>query len=244
MSLDELKQRLRQHPRLGPVYQRLFWSWYDLRHGWGVLLSPTTPPLPPMPLVMLENWWFDRRHGVDTSGVIELARLGLSREEAAHGVRYQTLTSGVLRQMLHTLPIHYPDYCFVDLGCGKGKPLLIAGEMPFRKVIGVEFSKDLCAIARHNLEITAKGHADSPPWEVRCQDATLFQPPESPLVVFLNNPFRQPVMEKVLQKLEEHSKNDHAIHLIYFNPKVTVATGETFMLIEERNGYKKFTITP
>ena len=40
---------------------------------------------------------------------------------------------------------------FLDLGAGKGRMLLAASRYPFRRVIGVELSDRLAAIARSNV---------------------------------------------------------------------------------------------
>src|SRR5271167_1667373 len=43
-----------------------------------------------------------------------------------------------------------PSDVFVDLGSGKGKTLLIAGRLPYRRVVGVEIDKELSQCARRN----------------------------------------------------------------------------------------------
>src|SRR5882724_11277495 len=44
-------------------------------------------------------------------------------------------------------------YSFLDVGAGKGRALLLAAELPFRKVIGVELSEDLARVAQKNITI-------------------------------------------------------------------------------------------
>src|SRR5690348_8785344 len=41
---------------------------------------------------------------------------------------------------------------FVDLGSGKGKALLIAGQLSFKRVIGVELDQELSESARSNIK--------------------------------------------------------------------------------------------
>ena len=43
------------------------------------------------------------------------------------------------------------DYTLVDFGSVEGRVLLIASEVPFRRVIGVEFSPDLHSVAAANI---------------------------------------------------------------------------------------------
>ena len=75
-------------------------------------------------------------------------------------------------------------FTFVDIGCGKGRALLLAEEYPFRKIIGVEFSRRLAKIAAANA---AKSARSASQWFTPTP-ANFNFPPE-PLVVFLYNPF-------------------------------------------------------
>jgi SAM-dependent methyltransferase len=46
---------------------------------------------------------------------------------------------------------------FVDLGSGKGKALLIAGMLAYRRVVGVEIDSELAGEARRNVENFRQG---------------------------------------------------------------------------------------
>ncbi len=53
----------------------------------------------------------------------------------------------IMRRALSALgPVE--RYDFLDLGCGKGRALIVAAEFPFRAITGVELSPALAAIAR------------------------------------------------------------------------------------------------
>lgn len=101
-----------------------------------------------------------------------------------------------------------PRWPFVDLGCGKGRGLILAHEAGFRNLSGVEFSPALCKIARKNLQhcgIQAN---------VICADATQFVFPNEPAVVFMYNPFGPSIMQKVLANIGTAPRC-----LIYVTPK-------------------------
>jgi tRNA1(Val) A37 N6-methylase TrmN6 len=55
---------------------------------------------------------------------------------------------------------------FVDLGCGKGLPLVVATEYPFQRVLGVELAPELCVVARHNAERLKTLHPERTPIEI------------------------------------------------------------------------------
>jgi predicted RNA methylase len=74
---------------------------------------------------------------------------------------------------------------FVDLVSGKGRALIVAAFYPFARIIGVEYSPQLTAIWRQNLQ--KLGVADK--CEVISADAADYQFPDGTLLVFLYNPF-------------------------------------------------------
>ena len=48
------------------------------------------------------------------------------------------------------------DYCFVDLGCGRGFPMMRSYDYGFRKICGIEYSKEVVDDAKHNIKIFKK----------------------------------------------------------------------------------------
>ena len=43
------------------------------------------------------------------------------------------------------------EVSFIDVGAGMGRAVLLAAELPFRRVVGVELNPTLARIARKNL---------------------------------------------------------------------------------------------
>ena len=64
---------------------------------------------------------FDCAHGVDTAGTVLLDTLdevvGPHRNE---GISYETVDPDLFREQIAALRIDFPQYTFIDLGCGKG----------------------------------------------------------------------------------------------------------------------------
>ena len=56
---------------------------------------------------------------------------------------YAPTMPSALTQALAPLPIQHQDFTFIDIGCGKGRALLIAAQFPFRHLLGVEISTEL-----------------------------------------------------------------------------------------------------
>jgi SAM-dependent methyltransferase len=95
---------------------------------------------------------FDLLYRTDTSGVAPLPNIPGQEAILTHAVDYAGSQPSVLRLALKDL-LPLDTYTFIDLGCGKGRALLVASEFPFRAIIGVELSSRLAEIARRNAEI-------------------------------------------------------------------------------------------
>jgi SAM-dependent methyltransferase len=162
---------------------------------------------------------FDARFGVDTAGIIPLSRLGIESENRVLGVNYWAIDPEEFPPFVEATGAHYPDYHFVDFGSGKGRALLLASEFPFKKVIGVEFSKDLVRIAQENLGRYPQERRRCKDVEVLCMDATQYVLPEEPLVLYFFNPFERPLMARMVERIAaSHAKCPRDIRVIYANP--------------------------
>lgn len=156
--------------------------------------------------MLFETRWyldrrFDRRFNVDTSGRIDLDELSIASPNAEHGVYYEPTSTRVFRFLMRQLSLPGDDWCFVDLGSGKGRTLLMAAEYPFRRVIGVEFARDLHETAMKNASSYRNPAQKCFNLELHHMDAVEYRLPREPSVVFLFNPFERPVMERVAQNI-------------------------------------------
>ena len=104
--------------------------------------------------------------------------------------------------MLHRAGVEPEATTFVDLGCGKGRVVLIAAQQPFRRVLGVEISSELAAVARANVTRYRSPPDLLAPIEIVNADVTTFQLPAGDILVHLYHPFETPVTEAVLRRLE------------------------------------------
>ena len=147
---------------------------------------------------------FDLEFGVRTSGLVAGRYLGSGHRNDRHITAYYAIAPSVFQSMIvrwrrcrPTAPID--EFTFVDLGAGMGRALLLASQLRFRAVVGVELHPTLARIARRNLAVwRAAGRAVAP---VRfcCCDAAEFPLPLGPCVVFLFNPFGAPVLRRLLR---------------------------------------------
>jgi SAM-dependent methyltransferase len=154
---------------------------------------------------------FDLRYGTDTSGLEPLWKLKVTSRNAVFGHSYDPTTEEELASAIRFLGEDPRAFTFVDLGCGKGRTLLVASKLGFKHVIGVEFARELVEIARTNLAKMGISNAS-----VIHADATEFSFPEGELVIYLFNPFTEEVMRKVVANLRNSPAKK--LYVIYTNP--------------------------
>ncbi len=165
---------------------------------------------------------FDRAHGTDTGGLIPADRLRTPHPSSAHITAYYPMSpsrfQGAIDLWLRSPPTHpIEQHTFVDLGCGKGRALLLASELPFRQALGVELHPRLVAIARRNLCRWQAAHRDRCPTGVLQADAADLRLPPGPCLLYLFHPFAEPVTRRLINHLR--SQQPASLDIIYFNPE-------------------------
>lgn len=166
---------------------------------------------------------FDLAHGIDTGGLIP-TQIG-AHPNAAHGTAYWGTAPSLLRgalarwtEYLAGTPYSPSDYTFIDLGCGKGRALMLASETPFARILGVELDPDLAAAAQRNLAIwTRTPHACSQ-IEAMEGDALAFTLPPGALLLYIYNPFNDHILQQLLKRLHELG-SDSPIDILYLRPE-------------------------
>ncbi len=145
---------------------------------------------------------FDWRYGTDTCAISNLSGLTIASENREHGTRYEPTRVLSLQKLLPTIRQITPgDSVLVDLGCGKGRVLLLAAGAGFRTVRGLEFASELCEIARRNCE-TFKAKTKIPAnFEIIHADVTTYPYRAEENVFFLFNPFDAVIFERVLSAI-------------------------------------------
>ncbi len=167
------------------------------------LLRATSVPVHP----------FDQIHGTDTSGLVPASDLVTGHPNDEHVTAYYAVAPSILRSLVERWnqtnpPHHITDYTFLDIGAGKGRAVLLASELPFRQVIGVELNPAMAAVAEANAALWRREHASDPtaaaiaPIRILEDDALNLPLPSTPTLVFLFHPFEDPVLKALLRRIE------------------------------------------
>jgi SAM-dependent methyltransferase len=164
---------------------------------------------------------FDWEQRVNTTGATVTWR---TRLLGTLNSPYQPIPPEQFREIMSALrnelapATDFGQFTFIDIGSGKGRALLLASEFGFRRIIGIELLPELDRIARDN--VSAFKSAGSPAQiELFCEDATTFDFPAEPTVIFLFNPLREAVLRTFLQNVESSLRQSpRMVYVAYANP--------------------------
>jgi SAM-dependent methyltransferase len=180
-------------PQTRPAVIALY-KWYTPKEGWNAQHP------------------FDRTYGVDTSGL--LPSFLIKGGESVYGAAQPSIISAALA----TIP-NVASCNFVDLGCGKGRPLIIAASAGFKTVTGVEFTPTLARTARRNAASYRRMYPNSPLIDVITGDALEYRFPEGPTALFLYNPFDANLTGRVIKNIEASLQQaPRDFYVICYNP--------------------------
>ena len=178
----------------------------------------------------MQSYMFDRLFGVSIS--VESVQ-GDYGENNGYGGSHWLPVRRVLRKLKPG-----PQDVFVDLGSGKGIVLLIAGQLPFRRVIGVDIDEGLNRSAKENIE-RAAGRLRA--GEVTSVAASVLEwpVPDDLSVVYMFNPFTGETFREAMQRIfDSYDRNPRELRILYGYPAEhdwLVSTGR--VVVESVSGF-------
>jgi SAM-dependent methyltransferase len=121
------------------------------------------------------------------------------------------------------------DRTFIDVGSGKGRAALVASDRGFASVIGVDFAESYVDLAGANARKFRNGELCSPVSFIHA-DATEWDMPTKPLLVYFFHPFDERVMVPFVARLMASLQaSPRPCTIIYLNPvheDVLLSTGQ------------------
>jgi len=185
-----------------------------------------------------QNHLFDIIRGTDTHFRLDKDDYEEHPEDFETGVLYMSSVTKEVKNALKFVKKEskdsFFDYQFFDLGCGKGKTILIYsesyGRKAMHKTVGIDYYKPLTIIAQKNLELTRNTeyalavHDDARNFAKYCTS--------SRLIIYLYNPFGANIVRDIL---ESSQKQD--VYLIYTDPEFQdLVIEKDFKLIFSKKG--------
>lgn len=162
---------------------------------------------------------FDPAFGTETRTVVENLQMeDVASPNLVRGIRYEPTRALPFRRVLRAADVPTGGG-FVDLGCGKGRVLILAVQSGFARVTGVDYSPALCALAEKNLEAFRNRTQRSFRSKVLAMDATDYAFTREDTVVYLFNPFDAVVLSAVLARLRRSiAAHPRTVWIVYHNP--------------------------
>jgi SAM-dependent methyltransferase len=181
---------------------------------------------------------FDRAYGVQTRVVPSLGELWRTLRQG--GVEHEPSSPDEFRRVLDGLRIRFEETVFVDYGSGAGRAVLMASEYAFKAVVGIELSPWLHARAEANVRAFPAPARRAAAVKLMCGDATTFDLPSDPLVLYFYNPFGVAPMQRVLDKIETtlaHAPRPVTIILAYCykDPREVIERSPVFRVVTNDN---------
>ena len=182
---------------------------------------------------------FDLEHGVRTSGLVAGRHLKTGSPHDRHNTAYYGISPSVFHALIRRWRRIRPAFALeeitlIDIGAGMGRAMLLAAEMPFRAVVGVEMHPALVRIARQNLAIWRKAGRLRAPVRMVQEDAVSFRFPDGPCIAFLFNPFGAVVMRRFLRHcLQSFQDRPGKFDLLYANH-------EQEHILEHQKGFVRY----
>lgn len=185
----------------------------------------------------LEDRLFDVANGTDTYAKVVQADLRVDSAHQAEAAPYFPTRGRAYRKALKHFALP-TNGSFVDLGSGKGKILILSARHGFKRVVGIEFAKQLSDVAQANIERTRRSLRGSDVRSV-CSDVTAYRFQPDDTVFFMFAPFGANVMRETMTNIqtsvEEHPRR---IWLIYTLPQLLhVVTDHLRVREQDRYAY-------
>ena len=136
---------------------------------------------------------------------ILLRNLTLVNADMTKSSPYEAVSYYMLEKLLFTLQKKSAESSIVDLGCGKGRVMVVAAHLGFKRITGIDFAKELCAEAIRNME-TAQHRVPGIEWQVIYANVLDYSIKPDDSVFFMFNPFVEETLNLFLDGLEKSCK--------------------------------------
>lgn len=179
---------------------RHYGIWRTFRHETEELYRLLRELLPDRRKLKYGDLDYDWEHRVDTTRANVPFRTQVAAALTGH--QYFPTEPWLFEEIMQALPIDFSRFTFIDLGSGKGRALMMAATCGFRTAVGVEYIPALHRVAEQNISKFGQDHPGlRTQMKSLCMDARDLEFPTEPLVLYLFNPFPEPLFAAVLEKL-------------------------------------------
>jgi tRNA1(Val) A37 N6-methylase TrmN6 len=159
------------------------------------------------------------KYGSGTFGSVDLKKLTIINGEVQKSSRYEPVSFHILEKLFDAFKKISDNTSIIDLGCGKGRMMMVAPYFGFTNITGIDFAKELCQQAIINME---KKEQQFPHihWQVINENVEQHEINSNDSVFFMFNPFDEDVLMNFLKKLEVScTRFPRQVYFLYASPQ-------------------------
>lgn len=166
---------------------------------------------------------YEKKFGINTNAI--------KKSNSKEFFHYQGAAYFVLFEIFKEIAPKTNHFNFVDIGCGKGRPIFVAESFGYKNLIGLDLDEELITIARSNQKKCLLKNKLSHVAFV-CINALQYDYTNLPTVYFMFNPFNKEILSEVLKRILSATKSE--TWFVYMNPLFAdTFTTDKFELIKE-----------
>ncbi|MBD0278534.1 MAG: class I SAM-dependent methyltransferase [Flavisolibacter sp.] len=158
------------------------------------------------------------KYNINTTAIVQTNKLTIQGIDTSSANEYMPSDYVLLEKVLRELNRYTHNKTFLDIGCGRGRTLIVAAHYGFKDITGVEFIAAHCRHAQQ--QIKRKEHQfEAVTFHIECMDAVHYTIPGDVQTIFLYNPFNETVIDIVIKNiLKSLSKNRRPLFVVYLSP--------------------------
>lgn len=166
----------------------------------------------------------ERKYRIETIGRDELKHLKDRGIDISHSSMYMPVNYYVLEQLMKEMVKLVNNKTFLDIGCGKGRVIVVAAAFGFEKITGIDFSKEFCEETEITIRLYRKKNpgaqrTPAPQFTIVNRNASCYEIPGDITSIFLFNPFDEVIMRKVVANIKiSQQRYPRTIRVLYANP--------------------------
>lgn len=159
------------------------------------------------------------KYGSNTFAPVELKNLTIVKGDTKKASRYEAVSFYMLEKLFNAFRKISDRNAIIDLGCGKGRMMMVAPHFGFRDITGIDFAKEVCEQARTNMNKKKKQFPQIK-WKVLNQNVEDYEIEPKDSVFFMFNPFNYSVLKNFLKKLDiSCDQFPRTIYFLYASPQ-------------------------
>lgn len=158
------------------------------------------------------------KYRISTAGYEKLSDKGIDKFTLNQAFSYMPSNYVLLERVFRKVNQFSHNQTILDMGCGKGRALIVASRFGFVHLKGIELVPAYC---RKTIDLlTQVKKADNKiEFQVQCMDALCYTLEDNMQVLFFYNPFKERVMMEVIKNIKSSLKRaPRNLYIVYLNP--------------------------